>query len=340
MGGRSEVPEAPLAIARREWEAAARRVNRRPRRVVWVVVVGLVVATIVVGVLLLPSWLVGPQGDLSEADWIKSKNDARVSLIQAVAGLALFGGLIFTARTFTLNRQEQITDRFNKAVELLGSENVDVRTGAVFALQRLAVDSPSDRPAIAHVLAAFARRRSDAEMASEPYDYRARGIEELSDWWRRIDDAERALRFHGGGRREAATDVRAAVRVLVQTFGDEFTEFFPLDLRGVSIQGIDLQGSDLNNVDLTGADLSYAYLGEARLGNCRRVSFVGADLRFSQCWRLDEVDLSDAKLNYANVTMLQHARVERAEMNGAEVAKIVDVDLTLAKSGPTLGPDI
>jgi len=90
------------------------------------------------------------------------------------AGVFAAGALIFTARNFTLSRRTveltrrtfeltergQVTDRFTKAIEQLGSEKLDVRIGSIYALERIARDSARDHPTVMEVLAAFIREHS------------------------------------------------------------------------------------------------------------------------------------------------------------------------------------
>jgi aspartyl-tRNA synthetase len=40
---------------------------------------------------------------------------------------------VYTARNFTLSREGQVTDRYTKAIEQLGSDKPDVRTGGIYA---------------------------------------------------------------------------------------------------------------------------------------------------------------------------------------------------------------
>ena len=49
---------------------------------------------------------------------------------------------------------------FTKAIEQLGSDKLDVRIGAIFALERVARDSPKHHAAVMEVLAAFIREHS------------------------------------------------------------------------------------------------------------------------------------------------------------------------------------
>ena len=80
------------------------------------------------------------------------------------AGLFAAGALVFTARNFTLSRrtfelteQGQVTDRYTKAIEQLGSDKLAVRIGGIYALERIARDSARDHPAVMEVLTAFIR---------------------------------------------------------------------------------------------------------------------------------------------------------------------------------------
>ena len=145
-----------------------------------------------------------------QQDQRKLQNDVRATVVQgSVALLALAGAsvgvfvgwrqlrLTAEAQRFTaeaqktdqrlreqqqktdqhLREQQQITDRFLRAVNQLGSDMIDVRFGGIFALERVARDSPSDRPAINEVLSAYIRRRLPHTEARDehvdPLPYRA-----------------------------------------------------------------------------------------------------------------------------------------------------------------------
>src|SRR5215831_3332682 len=76
-------------------------------------------------------------------------------------------------RTVEITEQGQVTDRYSKAIEQLGSDKLDVRIGGIYALERVARDSPRDHPTIMEVLAAFIREHSreqwpPAEHGAEP----------------------------------------------------------------------------------------------------------------------------------------------------------------------------
>ena len=94
-------------------------------------------------------------------------DNARGRLLTLGAGLFAAGALVFTARNFTLSRrtfelteQGQVTDRYTKAIEQLGSDKLDVRIGGIYALERVARDSARDHPTVMEVLTAFIREHS------------------------------------------------------------------------------------------------------------------------------------------------------------------------------------
>src|SRR4051812_43986332 len=90
---------------------------------------------------------------------------------QAATGLAALGALLFTGVSLYVTQQQnaaqnaltaqgQYTDRYTKAVDQLGQSGADrlqVRLGGIYALERLARDSPPDQPTIIEVLSAFVR---------------------------------------------------------------------------------------------------------------------------------------------------------------------------------------
>ncbi|MDF5758452.1 hypothetical protein [Spongiactinospora sp. TRM90649] len=108
------------------------------------------------------------RAQMTPTERIEAVNAARHTLVQAATGLVVIGGVVFTAQGLwytaasldpgrqaqSVAEQGQITDRYTKAVEQLGSAKTDVRLGGIYALQRPAADSPRDKDTIRQVLAA------------------------------------------------------------------------------------------------------------------------------------------------------------------------------------------
>jgi hypothetical protein len=130
---------------------------------------------VVAAVVLVPRWLaeLDVPGRLPDGDRAKAVDSTRGRLLQIGAGLLADGALYYTHRNHEISRQTlestrdsfershqlteqgQVTDRYTKAIEQLGADNLDVRLGGIYALERIARDSAADHPTVVEVLAAF-----------------------------------------------------------------------------------------------------------------------------------------------------------------------------------------
>ena len=86
------------------------------------------------------------------------------TVIVGVAGF--WANVRNTNKTTALTLQGQVTDRYTKAVEQLGSKEIDVRIGGIYALERIARDSARDHPTVMEVLVAFRPRALPGTMAT------------------------------------------------------------------------------------------------------------------------------------------------------------------------------
>ncbi len=237
-----------------------------PRGIQWVVGIAVVVlALAVVWALFVPlaDWLAHHDvGSVKGALYETALDNARGRLLTLGAGLFAAGALVFTARNFTLSRrtfelteQGQVTDRYTKAIEQLGSDKLDVRIGGIYALERVARDSARDHPTVMEVLSAFIREHSHEQRSPTP-------------------EPPDALPT-----RRARPDVQAAVTVIGRRISRNDRERIDLsgaDLTGAPLADTDLAGAILTGADLTGADLSGADLSGAILA---RADLGDADLR-------------------------------------------------------------
>ena len=164
------------------------------------------------------------------------------------AGLFAAGALLYTARNFSLSREGQVTDRYTKAIEQLGSDKLDVRIGGIYALERVSRDSARDHPTVMDVLCAFIREHSREE-------------------WPPPDP--------GGNSSDRTTrpDVQAAVTVVGRR--DLRRDIRPVNLSGANLTGADLAYAHLAKAWLTGAILPGAILLDADLS---KAGLGGADL--------------------------------------------------------------
>ena len=256
-------------------------------------------------------------------------DNARGRLLTLGAGLVAVAALVFTAlnfsllrrnseqadqwqrRTHELTEQGQVTDRYTKAIEQLGSDKLDVRIGGIYALERIARDSARDHPAVMEVLTAFIREHS-----REP--------------WPPQDHPDKEQE------RSTRPDVQAAVTVVGRR--DAERDIRPINLTGADLTGADLtsaflSGAQLSGAQLPGADFTGAFLGRADL----RDTFLGgamlirADLTGA---RLDGADLAVAFLGGASLAgaSLGYAQLPGAQLSGADLTRayLSGADLTRA----------
>ena len=220
-----------------------------------------------------------------------ARDAARGRVLAVGAGLLAAGALVFTARSLALSRAGQVAGRYAQALEQLGCEEHDVRTGGIRALEHVARDSPRHHPAVMEMLAAFIRERSRQHWPP-PHP--------------------------GGQAREGSPrpDVQAAVTVVGRRLTGR-------DLSPVDLAGADLTGADLTGADLTGAVLAHAVLARADLLAAKlvRADLCGADLGGARLTgaNLEGADLTGADLTDADLAgaYLASAELTRAELTGA-----------------------
>ena len=269
-----------------------------PSGIRWLVgIAALVLAAAIVWALFVPlaDWLARHDVGSAKPALLQTARDAaRGRLLTLVAGLFAAGALVFTALNFNLSREGQVTDRYTKAIEQLGSDKLDVRIGGIYALERIARDSAKDHPIVMEVLTAFIREHSREQWP-------------LSDAGR--PEQERLTR----------PDVQAAVTVIGRR--DAKRDILP----------IDLAGADLTRAHLTGAHLLGAVLTDAHLA---RAHLLGAVLMDAHLAGADLTDayLRDANLRYADLrdAVLTGARLAGAVLTGARLAGAVLTGADLA----------
>ncbi|MGH3259799.1 MAG: pentapeptide repeat-containing protein [Streptosporangiaceae bacterium] len=182
-------------------------------------------------------------------------DNARNRLLTLGAGLFAAGALIFTARNFTLSREGQVTDRFTKAIDHLGSRRLDVRIGGIYALERVARDSRKDHPTVMEILASFIRRHSHEQWPAPESEH------SLVPEQKTRPDVQAALTVIGDRkvRQDGWRHIFLNGAVLPGAL------LFHANLTNVRLVDADLTGANLIDADLTEADLTGANLIDADL---------------------------------------------------------------------------
>ncbi|MGI5500798.1 pentapeptide repeat-containing protein [Lentzea sp. CA-135723] len=223
-----------------------------------------------------------------------------------VTTITAIGALVFTALSLAATRdqidvarQGQLTDRFTRAVDQLGSEgpaNVHRRLGGIYALERIAVDSPRDQATMVEVLSAFVRSSS--------------------------------RRVKGEACPPTPADVTAAFTVLTRRDVGRDPERMVIDLREVCLRDVRVVNGDLTGMSLLGADLTAANLNRTRFGltTLSNATLVDASLYGA--------DLTDGFVFFEDAD-LTRAQLDSAELGGADFSgsTMTGVDLRSADLG-------
>jgi uncharacterized protein YjbI with pentapeptide repeats len=255
-------------------------------------------AAIILAVWKLPSLLYGDVSKASADARLQAASGFRTAFVAGLAGLAALGSLAI--RTYRLTQQGQITDRYTKAIEQLGSDHLDVRLGGIYALERIATDSERDHPTVVEVLSAFVREHSHPSTDE--------------------DD-------------KLTTDVQAAVTVLGRLPQRRHVSRGNLEgahLQGANLEGAHLEGAHLRGAHLQGANLDLAHLEGAILQQAhlegaflQQAHLEGAELLWAKLEGavMGLAILKGAILMEANLkgAWLQHAHLEGADLRTADL---------------------
>jgi hypothetical protein len=212
------------------------------------------------------------------------------SVTETFAGAFVLAGLLFTWKTFNLSRQGQITDRFTKATDQLGSPSLPIRLGGIHALARIARDSSRDELPIMQILCDFVRETTIDRKIDTPL----------------------------------STDVRSAVKFIASA-SLTGSRSYSLDLSTANLAGADLSSSVLNNINFEGSNLRGANLSGSMLQNCK---FRGANLSETLIIRSDlrRSDLAVANLTDAD---LRRSRMQEVVLLGAVMDRTVILNTDL-----------
>jgi len=262
-------------------------------------------------------------------------NEYRRTWAQIVGGFGLLLGLYFTWRRIEISQREleatrdqQVTERFTRAIDQLGASDndgeprIEIRLGGIYALERIAGDSIAmenypgrDYATVMEVLTAYVRENT----------LRAPGPSNESSGAASMSNGAPANADEGAVRSTAdrpTADIQAILDVLgrAQTRApEEYHTRFDLheaklqradlretNLKGAFLQeailkGASLQEANLREADLQRADLEGAFLEGADL---REAHLQGAYLQRAHLQEaiLQEADLREANLWLANVT--------------------------------------
>lgn len=270
-------------------------------RIVTIVVLGVLGGYFLVWKL--PELSVGRLRAISELQKEQLLLESRKTNAQILGGCALLLGLLFTWRNVRIAEEGHITERFTRAVDQLGSEKIEQRVGAIYALERLASDSRKDHPAIIETICSFLRHRERKAEESEPYKLL------VGERKGKSHDLLVKIEKSMGWTPPVPEDVRAAIGLLRRNRQrlrkPHLFDLSGADLRLANLRGARLEGAELNNIHGEKSDFEGASLKGAKL--------YGAQMKFAN---LDGANLSGALIEDAD---FRSALLRGADLRGVKL---------------------
>ena len=250
------------------------------------------------------SWLRTGSGDL-ESGSTTVRNLGLVVGGGIAIGIAVWRGYVADRQARASQQQAEtsqrvlLNERYQKGLDLLGSEKLPARLGGIYTLQDLAEDEPEQyHLKVKRQLCAFVRHPTRGE--DDKAKPAAVGQSLIKTARADVQDALSAIGSH-----------RHYVEYVVEKKASFRINLADADLTGANLLGAFLGNSDLNRANLTGAnlvvaDLTEAYLLSVNLSSANLTSaklnhtkLVGANLADAI---LSEADLTGTDVSYANLT--------------------------------------
>ena len=259
------------------------------------------------------------------------ENEARKTLAYIMGGiLAIIGITLAHRRIRALERQVQIgqeqlqvaqegqiTERFTRAIEQLGSDKMEIRLGGIYALERIANDSDKDYWPIMETLTAYVRERAPWREPPPDSHKRMLGKEQPS----------LASEFEF----KTTTDIQTILTVLGRrkynySQGEKkCLDLTDTDLRLANLERAHLERALLHGANLQGTFLWGTHLEEAKLRRVEmkgatfgKTHMEGADLRdaIGLTWEQLADAIIDDKTKLPDYLKKQPPRPKRPEGNG------------------------
>ncbi|MGX4733155.1 pentapeptide repeat-containing protein [Kitasatospora griseola] len=184
------------------------------------------------------------------------------TVLAAMTAITTVGALAYTAvttrtavETVDLTAKGQITDRFTAAVGQLGEDQVAVRLGGIYALERIAQESPNNQGVIMNVLTGFLRENSKAP--------------EVPNREAAAPETPLASTLIPQPAHAVSADIEAAALVLGRRNTSNDPSGFTLDLTGVDLRGARLDGVNFSNAWIMSADFSGTRLRGANFSHAK-----------------------------------------------------------------------
>lgn len=240
-------------------------------------------------------------------DQLGTLNSFLLTMLQLLGAFFFIVTAYFSWRNIKTADQQQISERLGEAFKNLAEDKPLICLGAIYLLERVAQDSPSDRMTIVEALAAFIREKSFSHPVAD-YSYAIqKSMDVILEYRKKSYGLEkRRLNLQGAYLVEAILNDACLDQVNLQNANLRSTKLRNADFRKAILNGADLSSLS-SNTDLTGANLKNAQL--------RGVNFDNAGLA--------QAILSEADVTGANFDDAELAQAEFIKVGGLIIEQLI-----------------
>jgi uncharacterized protein YjbI with pentapeptide repeats len=285
------------------------------------VYLGLAIAALVLVLYgsLLVGWMVSLRNLLADPATQDFGLELLKAVISGVGTLATIIGGVAVFWNIVITREGQITDRFAEATRQLGDGDVAVCTGGIYALERIAKDSPRDHWVVMEVLASFVQAKSPRQFpTSEPIP-----LDSVPEEPEKSPLPEQL-------NQKITECIQAAIAVLGRRDTSIEQRWQRLSLRKTNLQAAYIVNANFDRADFFESNLYKAYIRYSRVRQAyfRRVNFAEAKIRDSSLLKsvfknanLFRVDFRGSDLRGTNFTgaNLMQANLKGVDLRGADL---------------------
>ena len=261
----------------------------------------------------------------------------RLIIASLSTSATIFGGSILFLN-FSQGENRLITERFTRSIEQLGNKEETIRIGGIYALERIANDSPRDGWTIMEVLSSFVRGkqsvkgqdldglptiRTDSQAALTVINRRQTDLESVSQYLDLSLSNLTEANLVGANLDRVKLSNSALIKADLRGASLNLANLSHANLNGANLTKVQLERANLIQADLSNTNLSSANLHEANLNKANLADAIldGAILTNTS---LGNTNLTGAILIGANLrgATLSKANLTKADLSGADLYQV------------------
>lgn len=209
------------------------------------------------------------------------------------------------SRQIEIATESQINDRFTRAMEQLGSENLTIRIGGVHALGKIAEDSPRDAQTIIDILCTFVRDQT------------------------RNDEYKKSRKGANGVFLLPRADIQDAITVL----GRGQFSLFHKNLERAYLPKVKMINADFSNTSFSNTVLHSTHIFNSKFENCtffktQMIKSKIEDVLF-QNTNFVSSDMSDSVITSSTI---EKTNMDNVILSGVNFSKTKFVDFVIVRS--------